>query len=96
MESGDKFLLKKSPLRLPLRKLPLVKMPSPQLLKSHLSQRLLLSSTLSGRTPSNKLDGLNKELPTPKTSLIKLLSTNLGKMAKPDLTNGVLMSSKVV
>jgi hypothetical protein len=76
---------------------PLLRLKKERLpLRRHLLYpRLLLSSTPSGPTPSNKLDGLNKELPTPRTSLIKLLFTNPGKQAMPDPSNGENSSTKV-
>jgi len=97
MESGE-HLLKRSPRLLPLKMhllLRKVKLLPTLVTKSLLSQRLLLSSTLSGLTPSNKLDGLNKELPTQKTLLTKLHSTNLGKLARRPPTNGLPLSTKV-
>ena len=98
MEFGCKHWLRvKSPLPPKLRPNPLLRpvKESPQLKRNLPSLRLLLSSTPSGPTPSNKSDGLNKELPIPRTSLIKLLSTNPGKKAMPDLCNGVSTSSRV-
>lgn len=97
MESGE-LSLKKSPSLLPLKMLLLlrmVKLPLILVTKSLQSPRLLLSSTLSGLTPNNKLDGLNKELPTQLTLLTKLLSTNPGKRARRPPTNGLPMSTKV-
>jgi len=88
--SGDKLSSKVMHLPNPLlrnKRLPLKKRPR--------SQRPPLSSTLSGRTPSNKSDGLNKEPPTQRTSPIKLLFTRDGKPAKPLLTNGVTMRTRV-
>jgi hypothetical protein len=81
------------PPRMLLLNLPPMKV-KPLLRKSLPSLRLLLSSTLSGPTPSNKLDGLNKELPILRTSLTKLLSTNLGKRVRPYLTNMLPLNSR--
>lgn len=92
------LLLPRLPLRpkplclLRMPPLPLVVLPPRKPLKL---PRLLLSSTLNGPTPNNKSDGLNKELPTQRTLLTKLLSTNPGRMVRPILTNGLLSNSRV-
>jgi hypothetical protein len=95
MVSGDKLSFKVKRNLLPPN--PLLRLKKERLpLRRHLLYpRLLLSSTPSGPTPSNKLDGLNKELPTLRTSLIKLLFTNPGKQAMPDPSNGENSSTKV-
>lgn len=85
--SGGKFSPKVMHLLLKSKRPP--PMPSPR------SQRPLLSSIPSGRTLNNRSDGLNKELLMPRTSLTKESSTNLGKLVRPSLINGLPMSTKV-
>jgi hypothetical protein len=92
----------KKPLRLslnpqnlrPLKALRLERV-RPKLRSSLKYPRLLLSSTPSGPTPSNKLDGLNKELPTPRTSLTKLPFTRMLRLESPDPSNGESSNTRV-